>query len=74
LRLASKYGSERVEAACERANAFDLSNTKRVEGILLQDLRAPHADAALEPPAPAAPARFARPNRTFRHDQHEDAA
>jgi hypothetical protein len=74
LRLASKYGSERVEAACERANAFDLRNTKRVEGILLQDLRAPEADATSEPPAPAAPARFARPNRTFRHDQHEDAA
>jgi hypothetical protein len=74
LRLASKYGPERVEAACERANAFELRNTKRVEGILLQDLRAPQVDAALEPPAPAAPARFARPNRSFRHDQREDAA
>lgn len=74
LRLATKYGPARVEAACERANAFDLRNTKRVEGILLQDLRAPHADATDVQPAPAAPARFARPNHAFRHDQHEDAA
>ena len=74
LRLASKYGSARVEAACERANAFDVRNTKRVEGILLQDLRAPDANASAGAAAAAAPARFARPNRTFRHDQHEDAA
>jgi hypothetical protein len=72
LRLASKYGHERVEAACERANAFELRNTKRVEGILLQDLRAPQVGPESAPAA--APARFARPNRTFRHDQREDAA
>jgi hypothetical protein len=74
LRLAAKYGSKRVNAACERANAFDVRNTKRVEGILLQDLRAPDTDAAARPPAPAAPARFARPNHAFTHAQHEDAA
>jgi hypothetical protein len=73
LRLASKYGPERLEVACERANAFDVRNTKRVEDILLQDLRAPQADA-IEPPAPAAPARFARPNHAFRHAPQGDAA
>jgi len=41
LRLAKKYGDQRVNAACERANAFGLYNTKRVEGILLQALEAP---------------------------------
>ena len=74
LRLANKYGRERVEAACERANAFDVRNTKRVEGILLQDLRAPDTDAPAGPPAAAAPARFARPNHTFRHARHEGMA
>jgi len=38
MRLGDKYGWQRVEAACARANAFELRNVKRVEGILLQDL------------------------------------
>lgn len=67
LRLANKYGCDRVEAACVRANAFDVRNTKRVEDILLQDLRAP-AEPAEGAPAQLAPARFARPNHAFRHE------
>jgi transposase len=77
LRLATKYGHRRVEAACARANAFDIRNTKRVEGILLQALSAPSdpAEAATASPPDAAAAtatRFARPNSSFKHDQ--DAA
>lgn len=72
LRLAKKYGDQRVEAACERANAFGLRNTKRVEGILLQALH-PSTERHTEPDeaaaeAAAATTRFARPNQSFRHD------
>lgn len=78
LRLASKYGEHRVESACERANAFEIRNTKRVEGILLQALAAPN-DAATEPDsatardaAAATALRFARPNGSFKHDPNLD--
>jgi transposase len=75
LRLATKYGEHRVEEACERANAFDIRNTKRVEHILLQALAAP-SDAA-EPStasdnATASTTRFARPNSSFKHDPKLD--
>jgi hypothetical protein len=74
LRLVSKYGAARVESACDRANAFDLRNTKRVEGILLQALPAGSGHERLaEPTEPAtatAAPRFSRPNRSFRHDSN----
>ena len=73
LRLAKRYGEHRVESACERANAFEIRNTKRLEGILLQALTAPN-DVAAEPSsasdnATAGTTRFARPNTSFKHDQ-----
>jgi len=69
LRLGDKYGWTRLEAACQRANAFELTNVRRVEGILLQNL-----DASTTPDAPAAPreqtpARFQRPAAAFNHHQ-----
>jgi hypothetical protein len=73
LGLAKRYGDERVDAACEHANAFGIRNTKRVEGILLQALSAP-TDAAHEPDdatttaTTPATTRFARPNTSFKHD------
>jgi len=75
VRLAKKYGDERVEVACERANAFEVRNTKRVEGILLQALSAP-SDATEEGDAATASAatRFARPNTSFKHDLDQEAA
>jgi Mu transposase, C-terminal domain len=38
LRLAERYGSHRVDAACRRALAFELLNVRRVESIVRQDL------------------------------------
>jgi hypothetical protein len=38
LRLNDKYGSARVEVACQRALAFGLMNVSRVEGIIKQVL------------------------------------
>lgn len=78
LRLARKYGEQRVESACERANAFEIRNTKRVEDILLQALTAPNNAATLPdtPPArsdtPATALRFARPNSSFKHNPNRD--
>jgi transposase len=66
LRLAERYGAERVNAACARALAFDLVEVRRVEAIVRTALE--H-----EPPAHARgtvvplPARFARPPRSFAH-------
>lgn len=78
LRLASRYGEPRVESACERANAFEIRNTKRVEGILLQALAAPNdATTNRDTPTagdatPATTPRFARPNNSFKHDANRD--
>jgi hypothetical protein len=83
LRLAKKYGDQRLDAACERANAFGLCNTKRLEGILLQALEAPTipttetaTGAATSGAAAATTTRFARANTSFKHqhDLTEDAA
>jgi transposase len=67
LRLANRYGRARVDAACQRALAFDLLNVHRVERIVQQDL-------ALVPAPPGAPAadatgalRFLRPAQSFLH-------
>jgi len=68
MRLGDKYGWQRLEAACGRANAFELRNVKRVENILLQDLD--QATDAQEPRARSAeqpPLRFQRPSNTFTH-------
>lgn len=69
LRLGDKYGWRRVEAACARANAFELNNVQRVENILLQDLdqdpdrETPSAAQTAEQPA----LRFQRPAGAFTH-------
>lgn len=68
MRLGDKYGWPRLEAACGRANAFELRNVKRVENILLQDLD--QANDAAQPPARRAeqpPLRFERPSSAFTH-------
>lgn len=38
LRLADRFGTQRLERACQRALAFDLLNVRRVESIVRQDL------------------------------------
>lgn len=69
LRLGDKYGWQRVEAACARANAFELHNVKRVENILLQDLdKIPAAPEQTPEQHVTQPAlRFERPATTFTH-------
>ena len=65
LRLADKYGAERVNAACERAVAYDLLNVRRLESMLTRGID----QQATEPlstttPAPP-PGRFALPGSAF---------
>lgn len=71
LRLADKYGTTRVEAACARALAFGLTNVSRVERIIRQSLEQSSAPAAPAPSVgritPLAPARFARDASYFNH-------
>ncbi len=65
LRLADKYGVERVNAACERAVAYDLLNVRRLESMLMRGLD----QQAVEPLSTASPApppgRFALPGSAF---------
>lgn len=69
LRLAEKYGAERLEAACQRALAFELLNVRRLEAILEQALvLEAHTETAPEqPPLPGgflrAPGEFDHPVR-----------
>jgi transposase len=67
LRLAEKYGRDRIETACARALAFDLVNVRRVERIVLQGLE-PTAEAdRLDSQLVIFPARFLRPAGSFTH-------
>jgi hypothetical protein len=63
--LADKYGAERVNAACERAVAYDLLNVRRLESMLTRGLDQqavePVSTAASAPP----PGRFALPGSAF---------
>jgi transposase len=75
LRLADRYGTERVEAACTRALAFELLDVRRVERIVLhalerEGLPAPPPDQRL---CPLPGARFARPGSAFDHRQRRGA-
>jgi hypothetical protein len=66
LRLAERYGHDRVDAACRRALAFGMHNVKRVEAIVLHGLdhiETPALQGALVP----LPARFLRPTGHFNH-------
>jgi hypothetical protein len=69
LRLGDRYGWQRVDAACARANAFELVNVKRVENILLQDLDQLAAAQELLPArrVEQPPLRFERPASSFTH-------
>jgi transposase len=76
LRLADKYGSSRVEAACSRALAFGLMNVRRVEGIIRQSLEQSSAptmpSASTQKVTRLAPARFVRDASYFNHTTKED--
>ena len=65
LRLADKYGAERVNAACERALAYDLINVRRLESMLTQGLDQQAAEPSSPTPAAPPPGRFALPGSAF---------
>ncbi len=72
MRMADKYGAERVNGACRRALSFDLINTKRVERIVVQALEDDAGRGSDKPTAKGAviqlPLRFLRPSDNFNHN------
>jgi len=51
--LANRYGCERLEAACQRANVFQMTGLRRLKAILSAHLEAvPLPDASVEPSSP----------------------
>ena len=71
LRLAERYGAERVNAACARALAFELLDVRRVERIVRTALEREPALAEGGDVVPL-PARFARPPQSFSHHHREE--
>jgi len=69
LRLGQKYGSRRLELACHRALAFELTSVRRVEAILRQDLDRLAIPAQEHTEARVIPirTRFQRPAQSFSH-------
>lgn len=65
LRLADKYGAERVNAACERAVAYDLLNVRRLESMLTRGLDQQVVEPSSTTPATPPPGRFALPGSAF---------
>jgi len=71
LRLATRYGAARVNAACARALAFELVEVRRVERILIAALE--HEPTAVEcGRVLPLPARFVRASASFVHPPHEE--
>jgi transposase len=64
IRLAEKYGSTRVESACQRALAFDLINVQRVQRII-QHALAPQPEDDPATSVVQMPLRFLRSNKSF---------
>ena len=65
LRLADKYGAERVNTACERAVAYDMLNVRRLESMLTRGLEQQAAEPSSPTPAAPPPGRFALPGTAF---------
>ena len=64
LRLAQRYGTERVEKACQRALDFDLIDVPRVERMIFQALVHEEKSGPGQLLLPL-PARFQRPATYF---------
>jgi len=71
LRLAERYGTARVNAACARALAFELIDVRRVEGIVRSRSRARGGPRRARR-GPAAARRFARPPESLLTPPHEE--
>lgn len=75
LRLADKYGAERVGNACRRALGFDLLNVKRVERMIVQAIEDDHTRSRMgDQPAPVIqlPLRFLRPPEHFNQQKKQE--
>lgn len=71
LRLAERYGPDRVNAACARALAFELLDVWRVERIVRTALEHEPTETDRGPVVPL-PARFARAPQSFSHSHPEE--
>jgi len=67
LRLADRYGSERVDRACERALRFELIDVRGVERILQQALEQDPTPDAVHGQPQELPLKFLRPADHFAH-------
>jgi hypothetical protein len=72
LSLGEKYSAARLDAACNRALAFDLVDVRRLHRILLRALDAEEQPRHDESTAPLG-SRFARPPGAFDHRHREEA-
>ncbi|HSH75623.1 MAG TPA: IS21 family transposase [Longimicrobiales bacterium] len=75
LRLAERYGTRRLEAACRRALAFELLNVRRVESIVRRDLEQLDLLSEERTDARVIPiqSRFLRAPESFTHTPHKEA-
>ena len=69
LRLAERYGAERVNQACERALRFELVDVRGVERILQQALEQDPTPDAVHGQPQELPFKFLRPAEHFTHSQ-----
>lgn len=67
LRLAERYGPDRLDAACQRSLDVDLIDVRRLERILVQALE---EETLPQLPLPAPAGRFARPGSVFAQSAH----
>jgi len=72
LRVGQRYGFDRLDAACRRALAFEMFNTKRVEQIVVAGLDREDASPVQGELIALPPARFLRPKDHFHHTSHEE--
>jgi hypothetical protein len=71
LRLAQRYGSERLDSACRRALVFDLINVKRVEQIVVDALDREGTTPPVQGELIPLPTRFLRPTDHFTHRKED---
>ncbi len=71
LSLGERYGGPRLDAACNRALAYDLVDVRRVQRILLEALDQESPPAEGVGTRPALGSRFARPGSAFDHRLRE---
>jgi transposase len=69
LRLAERYGAERLDHACQRALRFELVDVRGVERILQQALERDPTPEAVHGQSQELPLKFLRPADHFAHSQ-----